>query len=82
MEEEIMQWSTGKAKALEELISVTKQFDACQIETCGLGETVHNQKQVIAHSLKQHEKCASDVQYEADTIQEENDRLLDHANMM
>ena len=37
MEEEIKQWSTGKAKTLEELIAITKERDACQIETCDLG---------------------------------------------
>ena len=37
-----------------------------------LGETVLNQKQVIACSSKEHEKWASDVWYEADTIQGEN----------
>ena len=34
MEEEIKQWSTGKAKSVEELIVVTKENDACKIETC------------------------------------------------
>ena len=38
---------------------------------CDMGIAVLNQKQVIAHSSKEHEKCASDVQTEADTIQEE-----------
>ena len=41
-----------------------------------------NQKQATAHSSKEHEKCASDVQYEADTIQEENTWLLDQVKMM
>ena len=43
---------------------------------------VRNQKQVIEHSLKEHKKCASDVQSEADTIQEENTRFLDQVKMM
>ena len=34
MEYEIKQWSTGKAKSVEELIVVTKENDACKIETC------------------------------------------------
>ena len=42
----------GEAKALGELISVTKERYTCQIETCGLGGEVRNQKQVIAHLLK------------------------------
>ena len=37
-EEEINQRSTGKAKALEELISVTKEINACQIEKCDIGK--------------------------------------------
>ena len=32
--------------------------------------------------MKYHEKCASDVQSEVDTTQEENTRFLDQANMM
>ena len=44
-------------------------------------KTVINQKQAIAHSLKEHEKSAYDVQSEADTIMEENTRLLDHSKM-
>ena len=32
--------------------------------------------------MKYHEKCASDVQSEADTIQEGNDRFLDKVKMM
>ena len=47
-----------------------------------LGETVLNQKQVIACSSKEHEKWASDVWSEADTIQGENNKLLDQVNMM
>ena len=43
---------------------------------------VCNQKQAIAHSSKEHEKCESDVQSEADTTQEENTSLLDQAKMM
>ena len=46
------------------------------------GKTVHNQKQAVSHSSKEHEKCASDVQSEEDTIQEENTRLLDQVKMM
>ena len=82
MEEGINQWSKGKANALEELIDVTKERDSYQIETCGVGKTVRNQKQVIAHSLKEHEKCASDVQYEVDTIQERKTRFLYQVKMI
>ena len=82
MEEEIKQWSTGKAKGLKELITATNERDACQIETCDLGKTIRNQKQAIAHSLKDNKKCASDVQSEADTMQGGNTRLLDQVNMM
>ena len=70
LEEEIKHWPTGKAKALEELIDVTKYRDACKIEICDLGKTVCNQKQVVAHSSKEQKKCASSVKSEADTIQE------------
>ena len=52
MEEEIKKWSTGKAQSLEGLIYVTKERDACQIETCDMGKTFHNQKQAISHSTK------------------------------
>ena len=41
-----------------------------------------NQKQATAHSSKEHEKCACDEQFEADTIQEEITRLLDQFNVM
>ena len=75
-------WSTGKAKAWEELIVVTKERDNCQIETCDLVKLVRNQKQALAHSSKYHKKCASDVQSEADNIQEEKTRLLYHVKMM
>ena len=54
----------------------------CQIETCDLGETVRKQKQEIANSSKEHKKCASDVQYEADTTQEKKTRLLDQVKMI
>ena len=74
--------NSRKAKALEELIDVTKQRDACKFEICDLGETVCNQKQVVAHSSKEQKKCTFDVQSEADTIQEENTRLLDQVKMM
>ena len=53
MKEEIKKWPTGKAKALEELIDVTKKRDACRIEICDLVRTVLNHKQEIAHSLKE-----------------------------
>ena len=56
MQEKIKQWSTGKAKVLEELIDATKERDACQIETYDLGKIVRNQKQVISHSPKEHKK--------------------------
>ena len=81
-EEEIKKWSTGKDKALEEVIAVTKERYACQNETCDMGITVRNHKQAIFHSSKEHEKCASGVQSEADTIQEEKTRLLDQVKMM
>ena len=68
MEGEIKNWPTGKAKALEELIAVTKDSDACKIEICDMGKIVCDQKQVVAHSSKEHKKCAFDVQSEADTI--------------
>ena len=68
MEEEIRHWPTGKAKSLEGLIDVTKERDACKIEICDLEKTVCNQKQVVAHSSKEHKKCASSVKSEADTI--------------
>ena len=67
-EEVIKQWSPGKFKELEELISVTKYRDACKIEICDLGKTFCNQKQVVAHSSKDHKKCASSVKSETDTI--------------
>ena len=35
---------------------------------------------MIAHSLKEHKLCASDVQSESDTIQEGKTRLLDQVN--
>ena len=54
---------------------VTKWRDVCNIETYDLGKTVLNQKHAIDHSSKEHEKWASDVRYEADTIQGENTRL-------
>ena len=41
---------TGNAKALAELVAVTKELGDCQIEICDLGEIVLNQKQAIAHS--------------------------------
>ena len=44
MEEEIRQWSTGKVKALGELIAVTKERDAYQIEIYDMGKTFLNQK--------------------------------------
>ena len=44
-------------------------------------KTVINQKQAIAHSLKEHEKSAYDVQYETDKTLEENTRLLDQSKM-
>ena len=68
MEEEIKQRPTVKAKALDELIAVIKERDTCKIEICDLGKTVCNQKQVVAHSSKEHKKCASSVKSEADTI--------------
>ena len=37
---------------------------------------------MIAHSSKEHENCAYDVQSEAYIIQEENTRLLDQFKMM
>ena len=40
MNKDIKQWSTGKANALEELITVTKECDACQIEKCNMRKTV------------------------------------------
>ena len=54
MEEEIKQWSTGKVNSLEELVTVTKDRDAYQIEICDMRKTVLNQKQAIAHSSKEH----------------------------
>ena len=45
-------------------------------------KTVINQKQKIAHSFKEHEKCAYDVQSKADTTMEENTRLLDQSKMV
>ena len=68
LKEEIKHWPTRKAKSLEELIAVTKERDACKIEICDMGKTVCNQKQVVAHSSKEHKKCASSVKSEADTI--------------
>ena len=82
MEEEIKQWPSGKVKALWKRIAVTKERDVCHIEICGWGETLLNQKQVIAHSLKDNEKWASDVRSEAGKIQLEKTRLLDQANIM
>ena len=38
MKEEIKKWSTGKAKVLEELVAVTAERDACQLETCDMGK--------------------------------------------
>ena len=82
MEEEINHWPTGKVKALEELIAVIKERDVCKIEICDLGKKVCNHKQLVAHSSKEQKKCAFDVQSKADTIQEENTRLLYQVNMM
>ena len=47
-----------------------------------LGKTVINQNQAIYHSSKGHGKCLSDMQYEADTIQEGKTRLSDQVKMM
>ena len=47
-----------------------------------MGETVLNQKQAIAHLLKDRENCASNVKSEADTIQEGKTRLLDQIKIM
>ena len=49
LEEEIRQRPTGKSKALDELIAVMKERDACKIGICDLGKTVRNQKQAVAH---------------------------------
>ena len=76
MEEVIKKWSTGKAKALYELIASTKERDFCQIEICDMEKTVLNQKQAISHSSKEHKNFASNVKFEADTTQEEKTRLL------
>ena len=59
---------TVKAKALDKLITVIKEHDACKIEICDLGETVYNQKQVVDHSFNEHKKCASSVKSEEYTI--------------
>ena len=56
LEKEIKQRPTGKTKALDELVDVIKERDACKIEICDLGKTVCNQKQVVAHSSKEHKK--------------------------
>ena len=80
--DEIKKWSTGNSKSLEELVDVTKDSDAHKIETRALGKIVSNQKQAIYRSLKDHKKCASGVQSELDTIQEEKTRLLDQVRMM
>ena len=37
---------------------------------------------MISHSPKEHKKCASDVKYESDTIQEGKNRLLYQVKMM
>ena len=47
-----------------------------------MGKIVLNQKQAISHSLREHRNCVSDVQSESDTTQEENNRFLDHTQMM
>ena len=47
-----------------------------------MGETVLNQKQAIAHLLKDRENCASNVKSEADTIREGKTRLLDQIKIM
>ena len=70
MEEEIKQWPSGKVKALWKRIAVTKERDVCHIEICGWGETLLNQKQVIAHSPKEQKKFASNVNSEKDNIKE------------
>ena len=46
------------------------------------GKTVPNQKQVISNSLKDHERCAYDVQSGEDTLQEEKTRLLYQVQIM
>ena len=67
---------------MEELISVRKGRDAYQIKICDLGKTVINLKQSIAHSSKEHKKCSSGVQSEAETTQEWNTRLSYQFNIM
>ena len=47
-----------------------------------MGKTVQNHKHVIDHSLKYHKNCASDVNSEAYTTQEDNTRLLDQVKMI